>query len=660
MARNPFYQSRKIDAQSTGVQGDHSSANPVKTYGQGMNSFDNSYRQAATLRFADVHPFLVFDTEGRDVIPYSSKHKLHTYTLASPMLSDLHMHKSIYAVPWKCILPQTWDLFYANPTKGDDVPDDVYPSVDITSALAQFTEDLTDSISSEDFVKFMISCELVFSKGGLLSALKCNIWTYLHKDSSINFDTFFDTRFIPWLKESKIQLAQFIDEDAGTYRIVRIKDVDYIGEQTPSAAQVSYVSIHTFLDILREGDWSNMYFTSDSDPRDVYDTYYNDFYLESPLNSGPVFSIDLSRVIAYQLACINFQSDDAVDYIYTANLFRNMVSHYMSADGSSFPYGTTFTYNQYSGIYDVFSGKLLNSWLIKSVDSLYNFCSILLSYRKSLKFGDYFVSSRPNVLAVGDINAPVIGNNVNAIDMTESIIKARFLNMVNRVGQRIGDYVKALSGVDLPQDYTDPLFIAHESFPIGGFEVENTGDAQTQPGTNSVTTLLRSTQSQYLFEINMDMPCILIGVAHFDIKRLYTRIVDRSFFRKTRFDFFNKMFQYVGDQEIYSREFNATASENTNFSYTTRNMEFKQQISHACGGFIDALKSWAFTAQTDSDEVAIYDNLVPDFIRNANGDFDRFYGSVSGFSLGNYFHFVCMFDNNLPTRRAMDIAPSIL
>lgn len=660
MARNPFYQSRKIDAQSTGVQGDHSSANPVKTYGQGMNSFDNSYRQAATLRFADVHPFLIFDTEGRDVIPFSSKHKLHTYTLASPMLSDLHMHKSIYAVPWKCILPQTWDLFYANPTKGDDVPDDVYPSVDLLGIFDYvFSESKAGNISVTGAVKLCIAAELLFSKGSLLTALKCNIWTYLHKDSTANFDTFFDTVFVPWLKESKIQLAQFIDEDAGTYRIVRIKDVDYTGEQSPNAAKVSYVSIHTFLDILREGDWSNLYHTSSASSTSVVNAFES-LYNQCEIFNGDSFFIDLSRVIAYQLACVNFQSDDAVDYIYTANLFRNMVSHYMLSDGSSYPYGTTFTYNQFSGIYDVFSGKLLSSWMTETLDSMYNFCTILLSFRKSLKFGDYFVSSRPNVLAVGDINAPVIGNNVNAIDMTESIIKARFLNMVNRVGQRIGDYVKALSGVDLPQDYTDPLFIAHESFPIGGFEVENTGDAQTQPGTNSVTTLLRSTQSQYLFEINMDMPCILIGVAHFDIKRLYTRIVDRSFFRKTRFDFFNKMFQYVGDQEIYSREFNATASDNTNFSYTTRNMEFKQQISHACGGFIDALKSWAFTAQTDSDEVAIYDNLVPDFIRNANGDFDRFYGSVSGFSLGNYFHFVCMFDNNLPTRRAMDIAPSIL
>ena len=87
-------------------------------------------------------------------------------------------------------------------------------------------------------------------------------------------------------------------------------------------------------------------------------------------------------------------------------------------------------------------------------------------------------------------------------------------------------------------------------------------------------------------------------------------------------------------------------------------MEYKQRFDVVCGDFEDMLPGWILT---DNDQSREYNsNLNSDFIRSYNTELDQFYLSLTGFSLGRYFHFVCLTENNVRAKRAMAVDPQIL
>lgn len=667
-------------AQQIGVTRDHRSTEPQKDYRQGLNRFDNSYIQAFSQRYADIHPYMIMDGLPADDIPFRSMHELGTYTLQSPLKSDVYMHKTIALVPYQSILPNTWKLFYVNPTKGDDIPDDVYCTLDVIKHLRTElinARDLLDSPVYNDDATFVLTyilgafliSESVLSTGSLCSALKMNFHSYVtgkFKNKNIRtFDDIFD-----------IIIGSILDSVGLSCTRTYGDNVDKIStkvDMTLLSPTYRLVSPHLILDVLRDQDFTsiNTGVTDDGfiDPSTAtfflpasiagedgsytwaeFKTFVSGI-LSELINLLPEesYPVSVERLIAYQFACMKFMSDDSIDTIYNANLFRNNFSNL-------FEYGDSFTYNGQPVIYDVFSNHNLEKAFSNSSVAFF----LLFRFRQSLKYGDYFNSSRPSPYAVGDVNAPVVNNFVSAIDITKKISEQRYLNWSNRTGMSYEDYVEGLTGVRPSMDITEPLFVAHEKYKISGFEVENTGAAQQESGTNSVSTLLKSTRSDYLFNIGIKDPCIVIGLSHFDVKRLYTRIMDRNNLKSNRFDFFNKFYQYTGDQEIKRVELDASSAITMNFAYTTRFMQFKQQVSHAGGAFVGPLRSWAMVADAD-DDVQFYGIISSDFIRNSNSSFDIFFGSVNGLSLGNYFHFSVIYHNDFSEmRRAMDVAPDIL
>lgn len=94
------------------------------------SSFDLSYIFYQTLRFAEYTPHFVEEALDTDHLPLQSAHRLMSYTLQAPLLSDLKIHKDYFHVPMMCILPLNWEKWYRNPAIGQDVPNDCGPSVD--------------------------------------------------------------------------------------------------------------------------------------------------------------------------------------------------------------------------------------------------------------------------------------------------------------------------------------------------------------------------------------------------------------------------------------------------------------------------------------------------------------------------------------------------
>lgn len=634
--------------------------NPRPNVPRGYNQFPQTYKFLATDRYGVYNPCYWVKAERGDVHDLNSVHDLHTYTLQSPMVSDVAMTKSFFKVPMLAIYPRTWEKQFTIPTQGDDVPSDSRALLNVTKLVKSlvsevFTQvDTTSQAAVISWIRSVRLLELIASHGSLFERFNIHFNYRFYVDGEIHsFDSLLDNFIYPAIIEFAKSHSIFNQSEYPFKVYVRSSS-----EQSDTE-YVKYVSPRRFLELLHSGDitfdddWSTL-------PRVVED------YLSLTsvtLHSGydndiPDGYINIEPIIAYQLVCAQFATNDHVDFIYSAQLWRdNMQS---ITDLAQFP---TFRYNGVTYQYDVMSTNIFNLMIDKvgDYDSVaYAFFSNLFDYQNSLRYGDYFTGVKPRPLAVGEYSAQVNNNEVSAIDITRSIQMQRLLNRVNLVGRKLGDYLAGIFGGGLPSAPKDvPVFLAHERFTIDGFETNNTGAAQfdtDQP--NTITSHLRSSTGKYVFEVQIDEPCYLIGMNSYESMRVYSKTIDRFAFHHDRYDDFIPEMQYIGDQEVRQAELGVSSSQNP-FGYVLRYMEYKQRYSYASGGFIENLPSWAFiTDNMDGNPAGFF--IGPDYIRSSPSEFDRFYKSLTGFSLGSYFHFIVAHTNVTAPLRKMEYAPEIL
>lgn len=405
-------------------------------------------------------------------------------------------------------------------------------------------------------------------------------------------------------------------------------------------------------------------------------------------------ALNLSRVLAYQMACWHFYSNSSIDFIYTAELFRSYISSFVAAQVTPFSGSTLsnanrlFTWNGRSLPYDWLSGHILNfGFFYENLSSspvvinvvysqLYATSSFvglnrslslfaaIFSYRKSLRYADYFVGSRPRPLAPINTDVSVNNNMVSVIDITRNIQAQRFANAVMRSRQKIEDYVKLTTGRAPAPDYHNPFYLSDESQVIFGDDVQNTSTAQ-QTDANSRTANFASSPSPYVYTFHNDdnHPCVYLQIVSYDVRRAYSRTIERQFMHINRYDMFNPSFQFIGDQPVYAMELGYIPAGQTPpsiFSYQTRDIEYKERYDQVSGGAVENLPGWFIT---DRDQAAFGGQnfvLNPDFIRSHSFEFDRYFLSLTGYSLGSYFHFIVDTQNNVSAKRQMAVDPQIL
>ena len=769
MATNPAYNFGSFDSHGTGAYR-YDPQNDAQANGRHrQNFFDNSEQRFMTARFADVTPFLAFDCVPGDRHTFKTNMRLRSYTLASPLMSTLIMNKDYYAVPLSSILPNTFEKFYANPIKGDDVPAATYSFavlpvrvlIEYIATLTYPTGTTTPSMSNVSFYRLLASFGLlsnIVSSGSLLSSLGFHtqnaLLRYVPRSYSIRpisgsgrvsrvgYDYYFQT-FDEFIEQNRFGLTHdsaIIADKPSSFKVVYnltvrsvtvsytsqhplygasnvvydvsspsgyrkfiddiISGLPYIASESPISVYLSYsdsaedqVSFYTVSNALA---WYYLFpldkfygITGITDGHSVsgslfsasFDLSFSTTNPESNANKWfhanlDSLRFDVSYLVAYHQIMAQFFSVDAIDNVYTSKMWmENMAS-------LATPYLSSFSYNGVSVPYDVFSndvlGKVFFSLSKKSTFSVssFAFCANLFCYENSLSYGDYFNGGRLEPLAVGDVN--IAGSvdtdqrlaTVNALDVTRNLQFQRFLNKVNRTGAAIWDYIRGIQGHIPVQVDPMPRFIAHESTVISGFEVENTtaGDTSnptTQQGYS--VTMLNSGESKFAFDIEVGGdPCVVLGLMSFDMRRAYSSTVDRAFFKRDRFDFFQPDLQNLGDQALYFGElspcypkFQGLLAEYP-FAYHLRDTHYKQRYPVAFGGFTrqDILPSWANVIDfVNYDYVG--DGLNSELIRNHNSDFDKFYQSLNGVTLSSYFHFIISIDNQLGSYREMQVKPLI-
>lgn len=661
------------------------------------NQFDLSYHNFKTQHFGLYEPFFVMHGVEKDKLPLHSLHEIRTLPMQSPIMSPLQMSKDFFMVPMQAILPKTWELIYRNPSQGSDVPDDancvvrantVYSFLDF---LLNYIEGFDpESNKFSEIAQYLLTCELFFSTGSLLYNLgfKLNpLFSCSAVDSGktrISYDTYFDlvfTYLFDQMRDSKKYLVMQISGSFGEN--VYVLDESHSFPSDMESSRTFFVTRSQVLDLMRE-KWFDIRFHEDPKIPAGLDQYLPVIYKENiDLDSeAKPLPFNIDSVLAYQVICSQYYVNPQVDFIYNCEIFReNFNSLFVDAFGSKSWYNTEFLYFDYNGnrlSYDYFSGHYLSkildanehTWSIGLQHQNYPYAilSYLFGYRNSLRFGDYFIDSRTRPYAVGTMDAAVVDNKVSAIDITKNITMQRYLNAVIKLGNNFGDYLRGIFGTTPAPDYHFPKFISSFKTDVSGFETASTVAATDGSDTIAQGTMvsqLKSNQDVYAYEIEIDMPCIIMGISYFVMPRVYCRTRDRFFFHRDRFDMFNPFLQYIGDQPILGAEkgtlYNYSAA--PTFGYQSRYAEYKQRYSVASGGFVEGLPSWAFIVDSPIKPSLYLDsdlNQSPDFIRCRTFEFDRFFQSLTGLSLGHRWHFIVHYNNEVKALRAMEVNPNIL
>ena len=650
MATNPLYNTNDSPNKATQPA---KAVNDMQVFvNRNRNTFDLSYFNYKTQRFGQYEPFFVMEGVPGDVIPLSSSHQVRSLPMKSPFLSSLTLSKDYFMVPMQAILPNTWEMIFSNPASGDDVPDDANCIFDLFN-ISYLANGLHSSLSLASKIKIAFILESVFSSASLPAQLGYTFQETL-KSSLNSFDHYFNL-FAESLKAGGEPSFMFTFPDGSS------STLDTIGLPTS-----------VYIDFLRA---NYPYLDSVIGIEDVSLKPFSDWYsgVEIFLQAWSSVELNISRILAYQLSCKQFYVNSKIDPIYNAQIYRDNFFYLLKQLASLVSVNLqldSFTRNGISVPYDYFSkhyfDKVFGAPGITTLDdnrvsAIADIYYYLFSFNRVLKFGDYFTSSRTQPLGTdvnGQMNAPVVGNQVAAIDMSKSIVMQRFLNNVVKLGNNFGEYLRGIFGKEPSPDYHYPKFISHQEFDVSGFEVANSTDT----GQGKMITNLKSGDDKYAFEVTVDMPCIILGISNFNCPRLYGNARPRFLFHKDRFDMFNPMLQYIGDQPLNRIELN-TDSEGVSqvFGYTSRNSEYKQAFSVASGGFLYELPSWCFIADFGPDYGAIPStHQGPEFIRVYPFEFDRFFATLSGLSLSQAFHFIVVYNNKVMASRPMAVNPSIL
>lgn len=637
-----------------------------------------NYNSFETLRFGEITPFFYDELVPNDKsVSVGCSVDVRSLNLKSPLMQDLTMNGRYFVVPYQCILPFNWERIFSNPTIGTDVPEMANCLFSPSWLLGFYSTSVNSSLTT-NVTKWMhlLITELylndyVFSPSSVAALFKLPLRGFRTVKSGAptisSQNPIFVSQFWNALTNGEVLLQ------SDNYRLIFFQD--------KTLTQTNF--------IVRLIDWINSHpnFTiqcGQPTHTDIVDLGAM-YSAERNLYVLPKYKFNMGLLYAYQLVCAHFYSNDFVDFVYSADLYKLAIKGLYSGIVNIDP---TLNYNGIQVPYDYLSGQYVMQFLqnasSKRLENVSKFLQWLVSvfrFNRSLKFEDYFVSLKTRPLAVGDTKVqPAEDGSVDIVDVSRSIQMQRFLNQVNRVGRKFEEYTKGIFGVVPSYDYHDPKHIGSFTINISSPETDNTSAAQLeQPQTT--TSNFRGGTDTKRFSFDCDRFSYIIGLANFDISRSYVDDVTPLARRYDRFDFFNPYMQYIGDEEIPYSDYdlinlNSKGTydnvENLNdlpsFGYGVRHYPYKVRHNEVSESFVKYLPSWTFVDDNTLFREAYrygggaddMPRLSSDFIRCKVHELDPYFIQLSYLDFTQYFHFICSFFNKCEINRPMISAPQII
>jgi len=198
------------------------------------------------------------------------------------------------------------------------------------------------------------------------------------------------------------------------------------------------------------------------------------------------------------------------------------------------------------------------------------------------------------LLEAGGVAAYYDPNGTYAIgvnDLRESLAIQRYQEARLRFGSRYSEYLRYLGVKSSDARLQRPEYLG------GGKQTMQFSEVlQTAEGTNPVGMMrghgigaMRSNRWRRFFEEHG----IVISLLSVKPRTVYMQSMNRSWFRRSKEDFWQKELEHIGQQEIQQKEvYSLSATPNGTFGYQDRYDEYRRQESRVSGEFADTLKYW--------------------------------------------------------------------
>lgn len=206
---------------------------------------------------------------------------------------------------------------------------------------------------------------------------------------------------------------------------------------------------------------------------------------------------------------------------------------------------------------------------------------------------------------VGGINFGTAGTDIEAmeVDLTEaagvtinqlrqSSAIQRFMERMNRTGARYDEYLLGLGVKSSDARLQLPEFLGGGSQTIQFSEVLQMAEGTDPVGEmrgHGIAALSSNAYTRFFEEHGY-----VITLMYVRPKTMYTQGINKTWLRQTKYDFWQKELQHIGDQEVLNGELYAqgTAADNNVFGFTPRYEEYRRGVSRIAGEMRTVLDSW--------------------------------------------------------------------
>lgn len=689
---------------------------------QGYFGYDLTHGEYLSTRFGEVTPCLHLDTVPGDRIIVNTDCKTILNQINGNFLSTINQYVDSFYVPLRSVFPYNYEKLIPNPTKGDDLPNSALPQFPLLKLFANFLyrEGYLDGIvnssgsvyglgeqvllpSTMDFstinssgdqgtkARLSLSVALlsayVFSRGQLLDFLGIQFDagsnsadSHLLSDFQRSIDEFMSAFFAATATRDATYLGYEIgltdtDLDLSGDFSYGVTNFESLSAQRQALADIFergefFWCVGTITETERLSQAYNDFvdYLLQVVPYEVYEwEYENTDTISDPFSTGYYFNI--GKILAYQQSVAQYFVNNTVDNIFTSELFmqnlRSVMFPSSSTGGVSLTYEPTFDYNGVATEYDLittgaFRAAFDSPTRTGNFQRAYIWITLMLINRRSLRYGDYFATARPNMLAVGDIMINTASGNVSPIDVTQNLLKQRYLNAANYVGSGILQWYASFYGVTPSDTGTYPRFLAHRKIVLQNQITNNTSNDQGKQTTNLVG---HSTGNS--FDVFIDDFGYIISTVSYDVLPVYLSGIDSTYRLADRFDYFNPMLQNIGDEPIHFDELQGNVIDYDRvFGYTMRDSKYKFKKSRAHGAFVNGLPGflvkYPYGLTSGKNDLLSYSKINPDFIRDKAFLLDPVCPSVTGSSPADYFHFVGVVLNEVHAARKIQATPPVL
>lgn len=157
----------------------------------------------------------------------------------------------------------------------------------------------------------------------------------------------------------------------------------------------------------------------------------------------------------------------------------------------------------------------------------------------------------------------------------------KFVELMNHANDYL-DYLKAMHNVDLP-DYTyrAPKYLCGSAQPITVSEVVNNGSDFLQGRQTGQASSFSQSDSETFFSHEHGL---ILGLAVVTYEPAYTRSAPKHLFKTQPTDYFNPLFDTLGEQSILRGELDSSANAPyETFGYVPRNSEYRTNFDRITG-----------------------------------------------------------------------------